>query len=484
MRAFILTILIALITAELLPAQPGTSVLSDSVTRTPLTLTSDTVGRFLQINRIFIIGNRITREQIILRELTLKAGDIIYNLDLPSTLDLDKKKLINTRLFNTVEIRTLELQPGHIDLLIDLNERWYTFPAPIFELSDRNFNEWWQNYGHDFRRVNYGLRLYQFNMRGRNETLRVTAQFGFQRRFELSYRFPYIDRKQKHGLVLDADFSETKNLAFRTVDHKLEFLKADNILRVTRGGGLTYTYRNSFYISHALKLEYRSNSINDTIPSLNANYLGNEKNTQRYGIVTYQFTSDRRDYVGYPLRGHFFMLLAAKSGISSKDDLQKWEASVTYAKFFDLKRNFYLSNNFVGYISTPDDLPYANYGAMGYKRQFVRGYEVYLIEGVGYALNKTTFKKKIFSRTYEWGIMPIPQFRHIPLSIYLKMYTDVGYVKAYPNYSISDRLTNKLLTSAGGGIDIVASYDTVIRFEYTFNGEGENGFFFHVRKEF
>ncbi len=69
------------------------------------------------------------------------------------------------------------------------------------------------------------LRLYQFNMRGRNETLRLTAQFGFQRRFELSYRFPYIDKKQKHGLIIDADFTETKNLAFRTVDHRLEFLK-------------------------------------------------------------------------------------------------------------------------------------------------------------------------------------------------------------------------------------------------------------------
>jgi hypothetical protein len=30
----------------------------------------------------------------------------------------------------------------------------------------------------------------------------------------------------------------------------------------------------------------------------------------------------------------------------------------------------------------------------------------------------------------------------------------------------------------------VASYDAVFRFEYTFNGEGEDGLFFHIRKEF
>jgi outer membrane protein assembly factor BamA len=445
---------------------------------------SDSLGRFIHINRIFILGNRITRDQIVLRELTLKQGDVIYNLDLPAILERDKKKLINTRLFNTVEIRPLELQPDQVDLLIDLNERWYTFPAPIFELSDRNFNEWWQTYDHDFKRVNYGLRLYQFNMRGRNETLRLTAQFGFQRRFELSYRFPYIDKKQKHGLIFDFDFTETKNLAYQTLDHKLEFLKSDNILRTTRGGGITYTYRNSFYVSHALKIEYRSNNINDTIATLNSNYLGSDKTQQRFGIITYQFTSDHRDYVGYPLRGHYFTLIAAKSGISSKDDLQKWEASLSYSKFFDLNRNFFLANNFIGYISTPDDVPYSNYGAMGYRKQFARGYEIYLIEGVAYALNKMTFKKRIFQRTYQWRMMPIPQFRHIPISIFIKTYADLGYVKGYPNYTLSNRLTDKMLSSAGGGIDIVASYDTVLRFEYTFNGEGENGFFFHVRKEF
>jgi outer membrane protein assembly factor BamA len=483
MRAYILCVIVLLAAAEL-NAQQGQIYLSDTVSRSPLRTMSDSLGRFVHINRIFILGNRITRDQIVLRELTLKQGDVIYNLDLSAILERDKKKLINTRLFNTVEIRPLELQPDQVDLLIDLNERWYTFPAPIFELSDRNFNEWWQTYDHDFKRVNYGLRLYQFNMRGRNETLRLTAQFGFQRRFELSYRFPYIDKKQKHGLIFDFDFTETKNLAYRTLDHKLEFLKSDNILRTTRGGGITYTYRNSFYVSHALKIEYRSNNISDTIATLNSNYLGSDKTQQRFGIITYQFTSDHRDYVGYPLRGHYFTLIAARSGISSKDDLQKWEASLSYSKFFDLNRNFFLSNNFIGYISTPDDVPYSNYGAMGYRKQFARGYEIYLIEGVAYALNKMTFKKRIFQRTYQWRMMPIPQFRHIPISIFIKTYADLGYVKGYPNYTLSNRLTDKMLSSAGGGIDIVASYDTVLRFEYTFNGEGENGFFFHVRKEF
>ncbi|PZR24347.1 MAG: hypothetical protein DI538_28210, partial [Azospira oryzae] len=113
--------------------------------------------RVLTLNRVLIIGNKITRDQIILRELTMKPGDTITAKHLQATLQRDRNKIYNLRLFNTVSIRLLQLSNTTIDFLIEVDERWYTFPIPIFELSDRNFNEWWQNYHHDFSRVNYGL---------------------------------------------------------------------------------------------------------------------------------------------------------------------------------------------------------------------------------------------------------------------------------------------------------------------------------------
>lgn len=451
-------------------------------------IAEDTTGVFINIGRIFIIGNQITRDQIILRELTLKPGDIIYSTEIPGILDLDRKKLINTRLFNTVDIRLLQLDSTHADILVDLNERWYTFPAPIFELSDRNFNEWWQNYDHDFRRVNYGLRLYQYNMRGRNETLRLHAQIGFQRKFELHYRFPYIDKKQKHGLTTEFSYLETKNLAIRTDDHKYTFLKNQDILRTDKIAALTYTYRKSFYKTHSLKYEFRRMEIADTVKSLNENYIKGEGQTElRYNYLTYQFNADHRDFIAYPLKGFHLQANFTRTGLVASDDVKKWEAHVTYSNYFDLGKKFFLSNNAIVYASTPDDLSYANYGVLGLRRQFVRGYEIYVIEGQHFFLNKTTFKKRIFSNTYHWAQMPVKQFRHVPLSIYLKTYFDIGGVKNYPDYEAANfntRLSNKLLTGTGFGIDVVGSYDVVLRFEYTFNAEGERGFFFHLRREF
>lgn len=447
----------------------------------------DSTGRFILINRVFIVGNHLTRDQIILRELSVKQGDLIFNLDLPEAIDLDKKKLFNTRLFNTVDIRALELGENKVDLIIDLNERWYTFPSPIFELSDRNFNEWWQNYNHDFKRVNYGLRLYQFNMRGRNETLRFIAQFGFQRRFDLMYRFPYIDKTQKHGLSIELGFHETKNLAYQTRDHKYVFAESDEILRNERRAGLTYSYRRSFYKTHSVQVAYRDMQVNDIVVDSNANYINSELLQQKYPSISYQFNSDHRDVAAYPLSGNQFLFYIAHNGLGLSEQLNNFETSVLYSRYFDLKKGFYLSNNFIGYFSDPVNLPYVNYGVLGQRKQFVRGYELYVVEGPRYLLNKTTFKKLIFNRTYHWDMMRVRQFRYVPISIYLKTYADMGYVSNYPYYEVRNfntRLSDKLLFGTGIGLDVVGFYDMVVRFEYSINAEQEHGFFFHVKKEF
>src|SRR5690606_1054248 len=446
------------------------------------TLPPPVAGEIIHINRVFIVGNRLTRDHIILRELTLKAGDTVSLARIDAVISQDEQKLFNTHLFNIVEIRKLPVDSVNIDLLVDLDERWYTFPSPIFELSDRNFTEWWQNYDDDFSRINYGIRLYQFNMRGRNETLTATMQFGFNRVFAVRYTIPYIDRKQKHGLVLDFDFQESKNLAYQTVDHKREFYSSKHLLSERRGVGLTYTYRNSFYERHFLSLDYRSTVVDDSIRILNPNYLGNEEEDQKMLSVSYQFSSDHRDVIAYPLNGYHFWASATKMGFGL--DVDKTELAASYAIFQDLGKNYYFSNYSYGYWSAPENQSYNQLGVLGFRKEIVRGYEIFVIEGPYFGLNKTTLKKKIFSRTYHWNKGPIEQFRHLPLDIYFKTYADLGYVWNYPDYEVNSRLTDKLLIGAGAGFDVVTAYDFVLRFEYTFNGEGDRGFFFNVKKEF
>jgi len=449
----------------------------------------DSTRYYITINRIFILGNKRTRENIIIRELTLKSGDSISNVEIQKIIEKDQNKLFNLHLFNSAEIRLLELQQGLADVLVEVNERWYTFPVPIFQLSDRNFNEWWENYNHDFKRVNYGLKLYQYNMRGRNETLSVTAQFGYVRRFELLYRIPYIDRRQKQGLIFQTDFIDAKNVSYRTEDHKLIFLETDNVLRNTRGIGLTYTYRNSFYNHHRLGYQFRKTTITDSLYQQNQNYLGLENRAQQFDLLSYEFISDHRDVIAYPLKGYHFLFHLQKVGFAMSNDLEKLDAWLSYARYIDLKKNFFLSNFTFAYWSNKTDIPYYNYGVMGYNRIFVRGYEVNVIEGPWYFLNKTTLKKRIFSRIFSIDGTRFKQFKHIPFAIYLKTYGDFGYVENYPAYleaipPQNTNLANRFIAGTGAGLDFVTSYDAVLRIEYTLNSKGNTGFFLHIKKEF
>ena len=441
---------------------------------------------WLRLNRVIIIGNKKTLDRIITRELTLKPGDSIKRSKLDTTLARDKHRIYNLRLFHTVKPRALELPGNSFDLLVEVEERWYTFLAPIFELSDRNFNEWWQNYDHQINRVNYGARLFQYNFRGRNETIRLTAQFGFSRKFDLTYRIPYIDKKQKQGLTFDINFSEPKNLSYRTVDHKLVFLRTDKTLRQKWNAGITYTYRKSFYETHNISFDFENGSISDTIQSLNPNFYGG-RSWQWYTSLGYSFLSEHRDVIMYPLKGYMFSAGIRQIGLGWGEPVKQTIINASAAFHKDLGNNFFLSNNTVAYWSNPSAQPYSLYGGMGYKRTFVRGYEIYVIEGPLWGLNKTTLKKKIFHRTYRLAALPWERFQHLPFAIYLKAYFDFGYVKNFPFYkeqSLNTLYTNRLIGGSGLGLDFVTAYDAVFRVEYTVNREGAHGFFLHLKKEF
>ena len=98
----------------------------------------------LKINNIIIKGNKRTKSNIILRELNFKKNDSISFSDFQSVIEEDKRKLINTDLFNEVQIKFLLIEEKNVDIIIEVIESIYWSPNIIFELSDRNFNDWWK----------------------------------------------------------------------------------------------------------------------------------------------------------------------------------------------------------------------------------------------------------------------------------------------------------------------------------------------------
>lgn len=460
----------------------------------------DTVDRQVMVSKVYILGNIKTKESIILRELNFEIGDTFLLSELKVIIARDEQKVFNLRLFNTAKITILETAPDEVELLIQVTERWYTFPIPLFKLADRNFNDWWVIRGRDLSRINYGLKVFKYNMRGRNERLKLTAQFGFTREFSLNYRVPYINKRQKEGLIFNFAFRERKNVAYNTggsEGHVPVFLESNDLEpnseyynKILAGGynaSVTYSYRASFYSFHYISLGFNTQEVADTVVVLNPNMLGGGKTINRYFTIGYQFVRDLRDFVNYPLKGFYLRGSTSKLGLGAYDDVDIWRADIQYSKYFDLGKDWYLSGTVSGGMSLPLDQPYVYNQALGFRNDIIRGYELDLIEGPRRLLNKLNLKKKLFGKTFHMPNPLIDQLRNIPLAIYAKLFFDSGWVDNYPIYKrqeVNERLTNTYLWGMGAGVDIVTLYDFVIRPEYTINSDGNTFFFLNFKADF
>lgn len=441
--------------------------------------------RTVTVRDIHILGNDKTRERIILREMYPRPGDSFRLTELADTLEFDRQRIYNTNLFNVVEISIQEIQNDQVDLLVRLEERWYMYPVPLFKLADRNFNDWWVNRNRNFQRVNYGLRYTQYNFRGRAERLRLTLQTGFEDRYLLEYRIPYIDKKQRHGIEPEVFFLMNKNLGFETQDHLRTFLMSEEQLRRSTGVSMTHTYRKRFYDYHFTIAGYYQINIADTIAALNPNYLGDGKTNLQYAALTYGYQNDRRDNINYPMSGHNFIFGISKSGLGG-GDVDFWSMSTKAAKWWSLGRNFSHGSSVFGYWSSDPDRAFVNYWGLGFEQQQnVRGYELDLIEGRAYLMTKNSTRKLIWKREADISkVMPLKQFQRFPIAFYGKLFFDGAYVWGFDGNENNARLTNKVIYSVGTGVDVVTSHDLVIRFEYSANSGGENQFFINFLSEF
>lgn len=474
-RNWLILCLLGMFSCFTIPAAGQTVVpFSDTITRDSL------VKHMVKIDRIFIKGNKKTREYVIKREIGLEEGDMVAYEDLEGILKKDRQRILNTRLFLKVELTAIPLSNRLYDIIVEVSERWYVVAAPVFQLADRNFNDWWVNQERDLSRVNYGGKFTHYNFRGRGEKLALYAHFGFSRRYSASYYVPYIDPTRKNGLGLSLNYSENTNIPIYTTEHKRQFLDAETPLQENYGTTLTFVRRASFYNTHTASVSFSATTFKDIVLEHNPHYLRTGSNSMRYFNLSYYFRRDLRDAVNYPLRGFIINAGASKVGLGIYNDINLFNMNASYSHFTPIGEKFFFSNALAGRLSTPEVQPYLHLTGLGYGGNYIRGYELYVIEGQHHLLNKTELKFQLFKEEVSLGrLMPLDQFRVIPLALYPKVYFDAGYVFMPTPYPTNEALTNKPLWGAGFGLDFVSFYDVVVRMEYSFSSIGERGFFLH-----
>ncbi|NJL15696.1 MAG: BamA/TamA family outer membrane protein [Microscillaceae bacterium] len=436
------------------------------------------IPNWVILDSIQLIGNRKTRPHIILRELSLQPGDTLWMAKADSLLARNRNNIFNTNLFVTVDLKLVLKGKQRAVLQVWMEERWYLFPGPIFELSDRNFNEWWNTYNADLGRTNYGLRLVQENFRGRKEKLDLLFQFGFTQKFSLGYNIPYIDKKQRYGLNLNFSYSQNKSIAYQTDDHRLDFIESSALMRERWEARAGLSRRDGFYWFHYAELGFQQQQVADTVARLNPVFFLNGRNQQRYFRFTYRLSFDNRDFNAYPLQGRSVTLEFQRTGLGIFQDFRQTRLGIYYGGYHRLARNLFLANEVKGQVNFQPAQPYSEARALGFGDNVMRGFELYVIDGQGFAINNNTLRYRFFNFRKSFKFIPVRQFRTIPMSGYLTGYWDMGYVRDKYFNVLSNRFSNRFIFGWGGGIDLVTFYDLIIRFNYSLNNALEGGFFF------
>ena len=445
-----------------------------------LTLASQ--NDFVVVDSIKIVGNKKTKGPIIFRELIFQAGDTILLAGFNDALTQSKQNLMNTSLFSQVETKILDWDSNNkVKIQIVVNEAWFFFPAPIFELADRNFNVWWVDQKRALDRINLGFRLKYLNMSGHRDELNTVFHTGYTQKYELEYSFPYLNREKTIGITSNILFRRNKEIHYNNDQNKQVFHNEGDLdlfkrFRIKAG----IFYRPNFYFTHYLAYEFHRNNIDPfVIQELNPRYFGNQETSQRFHLIEYIFEADRRDLNLYPLNGYFFRGRIRKVGFGS-DSQKHVTLRVKFQKTFPILKQSGLTNqSILQTVFESKPLSFNLRKAHGYGDDYLRGYELYVINGESFFLNKTKGKWNIWSRTIDWKKwMPIKVLKIMPASIYLTTNFDFGYVRN-SIVEINSPLSNRWIYGYGIGLDVILYNNYAYTMEYSINQLNEKGIYLH-----
>ena len=158
----------------------------------------------LPIRSIEIKGNKQTKDFVIKKELLFEEdSSYVYDETFAEIVNQSQSRITNLNLFNKVEITTFVDSINHYEVCIKVEihvvEKWYHWPIPFIEFSDRNFNVW-GNLDFDPNRTNYGLYVFNYNLWGRNHTLKTKMKTGYNTKLGIEYRIPFLSQSSNWGI--------------------------------------------------------------------------------------------------------------------------------------------------------------------------------------------------------------------------------------------------------------------------------------------
>lgn len=432
---------------------------------------------YIVVSDVVLEGNAMTRSSIILKELTFSQGDTINISDLEEEIRLSRENVQNTTLFNFVDFECVynDSSPEEVKIKIKVTERWYLWVYPYISYADRNLNAWYE--ADNLRRFSYGFDMEHRNFLGLKHSLKLTCISGYNQNYGLSYDIPYLIEKYNFGLKSGVAYKRDKEVAYITENNKISYFNGgDEFAKQTTNFFVEPYYRFAHRNKLFLNISYNDTYFHDTLSCLNPDF---DEHFQYFSLMM-TFKNDYRDEQNYPLDGHYLELLLEKTGLGifeASPDV--FYGKVTADWYQPIKGRWYWASNLTVKLSDDYDATYFFNKGLGYGNDYVRTYELYVVDAMNFALMKNNLKFAILNPVTRYlSLIKNERFGKIHFALYANVFFDCAYSWRIPAESAS-YLDNKFIFGTGVGIDFVTYYDKVIRFEYGINDMGETGLFIH-----
>lgn len=404
------------------------------------------------IGSIIVLGNRQTKEEIILREMTLTIGDTVSE----GAIEYCKNRIYSLGLFNKVDIRYLPMDTT--TLFVTVDERWFIYPVPMIGIVDRDFSKWF-----------YGLGVKHENLTGRNEKLFAGFVLGYNPWITVDYSDPWI--------LGDLQMFSSTTLSYSHVENKSTISRAGGENFHERHYGVAQTigkrydqYRRTWFSTGFRYVEVSEKKNGRT---------ASEDGIDRYLFVGIGMSHDTRDLAEYPTSGILGRASVTRFGFG-EGELDYTSYNLDVRKYTLLPMNISIAVRGFVRLSVGSNVPNYQHNFYGFGDR-LRGHFEEEVEGDHIFGSTAEVRIPIVQSWYvHMPQIPIPQFATWRFGLYAALFADAGRV-----WNRGEVFTwNNMPSSIGAGIHLLLPYSAVLRFEYAWNELGRGEFIFDLGSSF
>jgi outer membrane protein assembly factor BamA len=406
------------------------------------------------IDTVIVAGNKKTLDYVILDEMSLKPGSVVTR----AAIEYDRNRIYSLGLFTSVDIMYDSL-PHRRFLLVDVRERWYLIPLPIFGFRDGDPNKPY-----------YGAGLVDNNFRGRNQKVYVSAIFGFDPSFSFSFADPLLSRE--HALFIGTSVS-TSSVRNRSLIESVltgNFDERHVDLNGTLGKRLSlfetvYSQGGTHYVHVS---DYRQGRTAST------------DGTDLFLYLSVGYMRDTRDLTEYAMTGSIISLSYTKNGLGEGTvDFSRF--GVDLRKYVPLMQDVSVAGRIHAQIVSGTIIPTYSRSYFGTSER-IRGEYQTVREGENIAGSSLELRWIVFGpKTFSFTALSFPpEFAVWRFGVALALFTDNGAA-----WFRHDRVTADSFASGyGAGVHFLLPYSYVLRTEYAWNKYGIGQFIIDLRTSF